>query len=106
MARGQPCCSLAAGECPASGSWGSGVAMSYLELFGTAGTNAMVLVGYLPSLAARADWPWGFNVPPQAFIDSVVADYPGVGSNMIVDMTHQKLDSDFIAARTAESLRT
>ncbi|MCB9993498.1 MAG: alpha/beta hydrolase [Hyphomicrobiaceae bacterium] len=85
---------------------GSGVLMSYLELFGTRRVDRIALIGYLPSLAARADWPWGFNVPPQEFIDSVVGDYPNVVSNMIVDMTHQVLPDDFVQARTEESLKT
>jgi peroxiredoxin len=85
---------------------GTSVVLSYLEQFGTKGVAGVVLAGFLPSLAARADWPWGFNVPPQAFIDNVVADYPKVVSNMIVDMTHKKLPADFVKARTAESLKT
>ncbi len=85
---------------------GTSVILSCLELFGTKRIRAIGLAGFLPSLAARADWPWGFNVPPQAFIDSVVADYGKVVSNMIVDMTHQKLPPDFVKARTLESLRT
>jgi pimeloyl-ACP methyl ester carboxylesterase len=85
---------------------GTSVILSYLELFGTKGIAGVALAGFLPSLAARADWPWGFNVPPQAFIDSVVADYAKVVSNMIVDMTHKKLPADFVKARTAESLKT
>jgi pimeloyl-ACP methyl ester carboxylesterase len=74
---------------------GTSVVLSYLELFGTQGIAGVALAGFLPSLAARADWPWGFNVPPQAFIDNVVADYAKVVSNMIVDMTHKKLPADF-----------
>ena len=85
---------------------GTSVLLSYLELFGSKRVAGLVLSGFLPSLAARSDWPWGFNVPPQPFIDSVVADYPKVVSNMIVDMTHQRLDPDFVAKRTEESLRT
>jgi pimeloyl-ACP methyl ester carboxylesterase len=85
---------------------GTSVVLSYLELFGTRRIRGVVLAGFLPSLAARADWPWGFNVPPQAFIDNVVADYPKVVSDMIVDMTHQTLPAEFVRARTEESLRT
>jgi len=85
---------------------GTSVALSYIEIFGLQRLSGLVLAGFLPSLAARADWPWGFNVPPQPFIDSVVADYPKVVSNMIVDMTHQKLDAESVAAFTRESLRT
>ncbi len=85
---------------------GTGVLLSYLELFGTKRIAAVALAGFLPSLAARADWPWGFNVPPQAFIDSVVDDFAKVVSNMIVDMTHKRLPADFVKARTAESLKT
>jgi pimeloyl-ACP methyl ester carboxylesterase len=85
---------------------GTSVVLSYLELFGSAKVRNVALAGFLPSLAARADWPWGFNVPPQAFIDSVVDDYPKVVSEMIVNMTHQKLPADLVAQFTAESLRT
>jgi non-heme chloroperoxidase len=85
---------------------GTSVLLSYLELFGSKRVSGLVLSGFLPSLAARSDWPWGFNIPPQPFIDSVVADYPKVVSNMIVDMTHKRLDPDFVAKRTEESLRT
>lgn len=85
---------------------GTGVILSYLELFGTAKVRDIVLAGFLPSLAARPDWPFGFNVPPQAFIDSVTADYPKVVSEMIVNMTHQKLPASFVAQRTEESLHT
>jgi non-heme chloroperoxidase len=85
---------------------GTSVVLSYIEIFGSRRVRGLVLSGFLPSLAARTDWPWGFNVPPQPFIDSVVADYPKVVSNMIVDMTHQKLDPDFVKERTEESLRT
>jgi len=85
---------------------GTSVVLSYLELFGGDRISSVTLAGFLPSLAARADWPWGFNVPPQAFIDNVVADYAKVVSNMIVDMTHKKLPADFVKARTAESLTT
>lgn len=85
---------------------GTSVVLSYLELFGTHRVRSVSLAGFLPSLAARSDWPWGFNVPPQAFIDSVVDDYAKVVTNMIVDMTHQVLPADFVAARTAESLKT
>ena len=85
---------------------GTGVITSYLELFGSGRVRDIVLAGFLPSLAARADWPWGFNVPPQAFIDSVVADYAKVVSEMIVSMTHQKLPPERVAVLTAESLRT
>jgi len=85
---------------------GTSVILSCLELFGTTRVRALALAGFLPSLAARADWPYGFNVPPQAFIDSVVADYAKVVTSMIVDMTHQKLPADFVAARTRESLKT
>ena len=59
---------------------GTSVLLSYLELFGSKRVSGLVLSGFLPSLAARSDWPWGFNVPPQPFIDSVVADYPKVVS--------------------------
>jgi pimeloyl-ACP methyl ester carboxylesterase len=85
---------------------GTSVILSCLELFGTKGVSAIALAGFLPSLAARADWPFGFNVPPQAFIDSVVTDYAKVVSSMIVDMTHRKLPAEFVAARTRESLKT
>ena len=84
---------------------GTSVVMSYIELFGTSRIAGIVLAGYLPSLAARPDWPWGFNVPPRLFIDSVVADYPKVVSNMIVDMTHKKLDPALIKSLTEESLK-
>ncbi len=85
---------------------GTSVLLSYIELFGTSKVREIALAGFLPSLAARADWPWGFNVPPQAFIDSVVADYPKVVSEMIVNMTHQKLPGDLVKMLTEESLRT
>jgi pimeloyl-ACP methyl ester carboxylesterase len=85
---------------------GTSVILSYFELFGAAKIRDIALAGFLPSLAARADWPWGFNVPPQAFIDSVVADYPKVVSEMIVNMTHQTLPADLVAMLTEESLRT
>lgn len=85
---------------------GTSVVLSYLELFGTGKVRDIALAGFLPSLAARADWPWGFNVPPQAFIDSVVADYPKVVSEMIVNMTHQKLPATLVRTLTEESLRT
>jgi pimeloyl-ACP methyl ester carboxylesterase len=85
---------------------GTSVLLSYLEIFGQARVRGLVLSGFLPSLAARNDWAWGFNVAPQPFIDSVATDYPKVVSNMIVDMTHQKLDPGFVKKRTEESLRT
>jgi non-heme chloroperoxidase len=85
---------------------GTSVTLSYLELYGSGAISAVALCGFLPCLGTRGDWPWGFNVPPQPFIDSVVADYKSVVSNMIVDMTHQTLDPDFVARRTEESLRT
>jgi non-heme chloroperoxidase len=85
---------------------GTSVILSYLELFGSSKIRDIALAGFLPSLAARPDWPWGFNVPPQAFIDSVVADYPTVVSEMIVNMTHQKLPAALVAQLTEESLRT
>lgn len=85
---------------------GTSVILSYLELYGTSKVSAIALAGFLPSLAARVDWPWGFNVPPQAFIDNVIAGYAKVVSNMIVDMTHRELPDDFVKARTRESLRT
>ena len=85
---------------------GTSVVLSYLELFGPQHIANVALAGFLPSLAARADWPWGFNVPPQEFIDNVATDYAKVVSNMIVDMTHKTLPDDFVKARTVESLRT
>jgi peroxiredoxin len=84
---------------------GTSVVMSYIEIFGTGRIAGIVLAGFLPSLAARKDWPWGFNVPPQPFIDSVVEDYPKVVSNMIVDMTHKKLDPALVKSLTEESLK-
>jgi non-heme chloroperoxidase len=85
---------------------GTSVLLSYLELFGSERISAMALCGFTPSLARRSDWPWGFNVPPQQFIDSVVADYPSVVRAMIPDMTHRVLSSEFVASRIEESLRT
>jgi non-heme chloroperoxidase len=85
---------------------GTSVILSYLELFGGSKVRDIVLAGFLPSLAVRPDWPWGFNLPPQVFIDSVVTDYPKVVSEMIVNMTHQKLPAALIAQLTQESLHT
>jgi pimeloyl-ACP methyl ester carboxylesterase len=43
---------------------------------------------------------------PQAFVDSVVGDFPTVVSEMIVKMTTQKLPTALVAQLTVESLRT
>jgi len=85
---------------------GTSVLLSYLELFSSQRISAMALCGFTPSLAKRSDWPWGFNVPPQQFIDSVVADYPSVVRAMIPGMSHRVLSPKFVASRTLESLRT
>ena len=84
---------------------GTSTVMSYFEVFGMDRIAGLVLSGFLPSLAARPDWPWGFNVPPQQFIDSVIADYPNVVSNMIPNMMHKKLDPDLLKSLTKESLK-
>jgi non-heme chloroperoxidase len=84
---------------------GTSVVMSYLELFGMDRIDGLVLSGFLPSLAARPDWPWGFNVPPQQFIDSVLADYASVVTNMIPNMMHKKLDPAVVKSLTEESLK-
>ena len=85
---------------------GTSVLLSYFELFGSEQMTGMVLCGFAPSFTVREGWPWGFNLPPQTFLDTVVADYTGVVSTMIVDMTHRTLDPGLISELTRLSLNT